>query len=480
MVFSLSSRKRLELSRLISALPDAQFEELRFSLNLPAGILPPNSGAQGTRGVKLLEWAEGPTGRGIGEVLERLSDIAPGMFKIDAQSLLPIFQEHESALAETIQTAYRLVHGKSSSTQTTLSEKLDKLGDLKPGNSSFEAIDRFAALLSLPNLNPNSDIRERLQVWLNSRVSAYDALVADVQPLLKQHLEQQAREITSHLLIYIQEEEEVEGGRLVSAYFIQDDSQYDTQSLQGIDKLDAPEAAPFLNKVTRESLPGLVKACIKEASLKPSKNLIVHLILPLSWLNETCDRWSFMDRQQYSFLPDVTDRIGVRFCCTVRIAERLIPDILQAYQEPWQKKWSKLLAVSPSGLCSTFVQGDDLSLETELVERLNRPTSLGLKISKVYQDRQYEKLFGALIVTGTPVALWLRNDQFAETVCAVTALDNILTCNIATLPEEVKRCRSAAMATGDESAHIGHHLSFLWEDPNLTPPPKPPLKMPRP
>ncbi|MEO1068279.1 MAG: hypothetical protein AAFW95_04065, partial [Cyanobacteria bacterium J06638_6] len=171
--------------------------------------------------------------------------------------------------------------------------------------------------------------------------------------------------------------------------------------------------------------------------------------------------------------------VGVRYCCTVRIYERLIPELLRKYQEPWQRKWSRLLETSPTELCEAFVQGDELSLETELVERLNRPTSLGLKTSKVYQDSQYEKLFGILIATGTPVALWLRNDQFDETVCAVTDLNNVLTCKIATLPEAVKRCRSAAMATADETAHIGHHLSFLWEDPKLIPPPKPPLKIDR-
>jgi hypothetical protein len=183
-----------------------------------------------------------------------------------------------------------------------------------------------------------------------------------------------------------------------------------------------------------------------------------------------------MNQQQFSFLPDATSRIGVRYCCTVRIAERLIPEILRVYQEPWQRKWSELLKTAPDELCKAFVQGDELSLETELVERLNRPTSLGLKTSQVYQDSQYEKLFGALIATGTPVALWLRNDQLNETVCAATALDTVLACRIATLPEAVKQCRSAAMAA-DETAHIGHHLAFLGEDPRLIPPFKSQLKV---
>jgi hypothetical protein len=476
MAFSLSGHKRLELGRLISGLPEAQFEQLRFALELPPGILSSGSSAQGSRGIALLEWAEGPTGPGINTVLELLNDIAPGFFKIDAQSLLPILREHEPGLAEAIQTAYRLVNCQSSSIPATLIEKLDMLGDLKPGDSLYEAVDRFAALLCLPELNPQSDIRETLQVWLKSRVSDCDALLTDVKPLLDGHLEQQAREISSHLLIYAQEE--VEGGRLVSAYFIQDGSQYDMQVGKGIEKLDTPEAKPFLNQVTRETLPSLVQACINETLEKSPENLTLHLILPLAWLNETCDRWSVMDCSDLPFSLDV--RVGVRFCCTLRIAERLQPKVLNLFKEPWQKKWSRLLKTSAKDVNTAFVLGDNLSLETELYERLNRPTSVGLKVSKVYGNSDYETLFGTLIATGTPAALWLRNEQFNDTVCVATDMDNILTCKIATLPEAVKQCRSAAMAFADETAHIGHHLSFLWENPKLIPPLKPPLKMPRP
>lgn len=474
MTFSLSSRQRLELSRLISGLPEAQFEQLRFALNPPPGILPASSSAQGNRGIALLEWADGPTGPGVSDVLDTLNDIAPGTFKLDAQSLLPIFQGSELALAEAIQTAYRLICPLHSKVPATIPAMLDQLGDLKPGDSLFESVDRFAALLSLPELNSRVDIQEALQGWLKPRISNFDALIADVKLLLVQHLDQQAKGGTSHLLIYVQKE--VEDGRLVSAYFIQDDSQYDIRGGKGIEKLDAPEAEPFVNQVTRESLPRLVQACISE-TLETQEDLTLHLILPLAWLNETCDRWSAMDCSDFPFLPDV--RVGVRFRCVVRMAERLEPKVLNMFKEPWQKKWSIFLDTVAEEVRGAFVLADDLPLATELFERLNRPTSVGLKISKIYDDSEYERLFGTLISTGTPAALWLRNDQLAKTVCATTELDRVLTCTSATLPEEVKKCRSAAMAVADETAHIGHHLSCLWENPNLIPPLKPLLRMPR-
>jgi formylglycine-generating enzyme required for sulfatase activity len=214
MTFSLATPERFELARLVSGLPEAQFEQLRFALNIPVGILPYRLNAQENRGVALLAWAEGPTGPGLKDVVEELNEIAPGMLNLGTPSLWQLLQDHELALDEAIQTAYLLVNYPNSDIPDTLADKLNRLGDLKnPGYSLFEVLDRFAALLSLPDLNPEPDVREALKVWLKSRVSDFDGLIADVKPLLQQYLGQQEKGDNSHLLIDVQEDDE--GDRLV-------------------------------------------------------------------------------------------------------------------------------------------------------------------------------------------------------------------------------------------------------------------------
>ena len=58
----MSITERLQLIRTLNGMPPTQFEELVIALNPPAGILPSNSAAQGTRASELLRWVEGPTG----------------------------------------------------------------------------------------------------------------------------------------------------------------------------------------------------------------------------------------------------------------------------------------------------------------------------------------------------------------------------------------------------------------------------------
>jgi hypothetical protein len=178
-----------------------------------------------------------------------------------------------------------------------------------------------------------------------------------------------------------------------------------------------------------------------------------------------------MERASNQVLALLDDeiRIGGHSCCAVRITERLNPDILNLFREPWQDKWKQLESLKSSDLCTAFVPGDGIALGKELQAKLKPSTSVGLKLSTVYEEGQYPKLFAILIATGTPAALWLRSDQFANTVSATTELDGLLNCRISMLPEAIKQCRSAALAEA-EDAHIGHHLSFLWDDPNLVPP----------
>ena len=62
---SSSITSRFELISELNSLPDPQFEALLFALNLPMGVMPPRSAAQGLRASALLEWIEGPTGPGL-------------------------------------------------------------------------------------------------------------------------------------------------------------------------------------------------------------------------------------------------------------------------------------------------------------------------------------------------------------------------------------------------------------------------------
>ena len=75
----MSSRFRLTLFRTLSALPAPQFEELRFALNPPPGIVPESIAAQGNRVAALLSWIEGSTGCGPDHLHDVLEAMHPGI-----------------------------------------------------------------------------------------------------------------------------------------------------------------------------------------------------------------------------------------------------------------------------------------------------------------------------------------------------------------------------------------------------------------
>ncbi|MDB9529180.1 NB-ARC domain-containing protein, partial [Oscillatoria sp. CS-180] len=78
---SLVSQKRVALSQLVSSLLSKDFEELLFALDVPLSTLPSNTASQGARAAALLQWAKGPTGCGLRELLKTLEKIAPQAFK---------------------------------------------------------------------------------------------------------------------------------------------------------------------------------------------------------------------------------------------------------------------------------------------------------------------------------------------------------------------------------------------------------------
>ncbi|MBD1917716.1 MULTISPECIES: FxSxx-COOH system tetratricopeptide repeat protein [Cyanophyceae] len=70
---------RLTLFQTLSALPAPQFEQLRFTLNPPPGIVPEGVAAQGNRVAALLSWVEGATGCGLEHLYEVMEQLCPGL-----------------------------------------------------------------------------------------------------------------------------------------------------------------------------------------------------------------------------------------------------------------------------------------------------------------------------------------------------------------------------------------------------------------
>lgn len=69
---SLPSLEKRALVQHLNDLSPSDFEELRYILGAPHGVIPGHMAPQKSRGVALLEWAESPGGCGIDEVYESI------------------------------------------------------------------------------------------------------------------------------------------------------------------------------------------------------------------------------------------------------------------------------------------------------------------------------------------------------------------------------------------------------------------------
>lgn len=139
------------------------------------------------------------------------------------------------------------------------------------------------------------------------------------------------------------------------------------------------------------------------------------------------------------------------------------------------KKWLQLKELSSSPSSNLFVSGD--CHWRELYARLtdkNKENILGCQITTVPNLSEQPNMFNAILQSAVPVAVWLR--QNLEIDCQ-NALNQVINCQIAELPDAVQNCRTEAFKCNGE-AHIGAHLALLWEDPYRLPPDITPLLMP--
>ncbi|MDJ0582931.1 hypothetical protein [Crocosphaera sp.] len=133
----------------------------------------------------------------------------------------------------------------------------------------------------------------------------------------------------------------------------------------------------------------------------------------------------------------------------VRCIDRLNPGYLQTKcKKQWDDKWNLVK------------QQFNPSDEGKTWKNLCRSNSVDLN-----------PLFLKLLKLGIPIAIWSRYDQKYEDHSQ--EINNlVLNCegNVQNLPEIIGDRRKIDSDDDDDLENLGHHLSLLWEDPNLIPP----------
>jgi DNA-binding Xre family transcriptional regulator len=383
----------------------------------------------------------------------------PKQQKLKYSELVNILTSDEGCVPEKLIAAYHacLPPGWIRPAVTKLTEILIDLQDIPPGEIGYETIFQFIARLIVAPDIPSS-MQQNLEAWLNSKVPDIQQLLDRVNP--------QPESESFYLMIWLKTAPQEINRYFVRAWFASEIS-----GQTGINWEKEPLLLPklenltfTLNQISDEILPSLLIECGRNRCAQ--SDLTIEFFLPHSLFNHEVDQWLIKESLE---LP-----IGVEYRVVVRSEERLSLPYLRKRKE-WEKKWLQLNKLSCSPCTELFISGDChwRELYAKLTDK-NSESILGCQMTSVPNLSAQGNVFNAILQSAAPVAVWLR--QSLEIDCQ-NALNPVLNCSIAELPDAVQNCRKEAFISSSEP-HIGIHLALLWEDPHRLPPDITPLLMP--
>ncbi|MGD1906572.1 MAG: trypsin-like peptidase domain-containing protein [Leptolyngbyaceae cyanobacterium] len=385
----------------------------------------------------------------------------------EAVSLLTVLDPYLPDIQPSLEGAYQVCRpeGSLELIPKGLLEQLDALSKMHDGPTGHPALVRFATCLTLAEFPVATEARAALQQWLQNRAEDVAAVVEAITPAVNAHCARTAPEASPHLLIWLSANHS-QGTFPVEALFIPDANQYDPEISQGFEPL--PVMAQYGEPITPEQLPNVLRDCIKACkSLGSDINLLtIDLLLPLSLLQQALEWEPAYEADLLDFLEP--EPIATLYRFTVRSSERLINEYTRNYGSLWETKWNHLQDHLSTIASIVLHPVDETVAVRQLLIDLKNPQMVGLKMATPPAQSDIPASLKGLLGSGAPVAIWLREAP-SRVACCSSALETLLSCYLQTLKQSVQTARQNAFPL-EKDAHIGHHLSLVWEDPKLVPP----------
>ncbi len=366
--------------------------------------------------------------------------------EVNPYSLLQFLTPYFDSAITSIQRAYQASCPQGFSQQVdTIEEILEILQDIKGDNTTFSPIARFVAHLVIDSNIPQT-LHEELQIWGENNIQNFDQLLQHIQT--DENIDNQ--NVNSYLLIRVQPKTEKKLDRFyIYAWLIPDIQNYNPKTGDGCRKLSVSKSPH--KSFTLEDIPKVVDSLLEESSYYFLGKLTVEFFLPYKLLNHTVDTFP---RVEF----DTSESIGKKYRVVVRANERLQKNY--PYKRVWLDKWQKVKRVCDSQCRQGLVSSN----HSQAVLRRELDQAIGIILTKIPKNTSNETIFSFILMTATPIALWVRKEIKVQNVVRNALLD----CCIFELPDKVKEKRLDAPEGEDD--HVGNNLSLLWEDPErLTP-----------
>ncbi|HAJ61165.1 MAG TPA: hypothetical protein DCP31_19500 [Cyanobacteria bacterium UBA8543] len=353
----------------------------------------------------------------------------------------------------------------------TLDELLRQLQDMSPehqaGNSNLGRLPEFIARLILePSLSEQQ--RDKLRHWGEANYPNFQELRESV----KKPQSVQETKTSQPYLIFEVRPSQVPGLYNTRAFFISNLEKLDLKNYQGIEQVPATTAdAACSSDDLPVHLVSYIQVCQEEYGV--GENLTIAVFLPLELIHLDVDRW----RAPGDFGDDMIP--GSQFKLLIRSQER-ITQYKRRHTEQWSQRWQRLQQSLEQVACQCLAVAKSGEPTPQLNARLIAENAVGFKLEEVPQESAKKGFFVGLLGTAAPVAIWLRCAPKGTENDAVESildyLQPVLNCSLKRIPSDVLTRRATAVAKAPEpneqDFHIGYHISLLWEDPNLMPPPE--------
>jgi len=404
------------------------------------------------------------------EELEKVDqDIVDCQTKIQGKSindLIQILHSSDNPLQiDIVRAAYlnvlRQRGWKNQHHPTTPNEMITQLFKIPEGQFGYGAPEEFVAHVVI-NLQDGGLI-SALQRWGERQLGqGWADLLKQVQQQI-----QPAQQTQPALLIAISRGDEASTQSQsdtyyqIKAWLIRDTQDYQAHR-QGISPIIIAGMTgdeTYAQVDLPHELPNLISQFLVESNHLFDSDPELHICLPVELMNHDVDLWKLDDG------GPVKPFLGRRYRVVLRCTERWSRSYKQ--EKMWKQKWERHKSLLEKIACDAFIEGDDDDLEALYYDLLEE-TVVGLKVKQAPTAVGINSLFGVLLQAGTPIAIWGRSNlqsttndiEFAR-VLGLCQLSNLLH----TVKEERQKARRASA-----DAHIGHHLSLLWDDPYLVPP----------
>ncbi len=385
----------------------------------------------------------------------------------DLKEILQLHDDHFGKMQQAYQAIVKARSFNRRINIETIESLITELLRFPKGRSSFTALEEFAARLIF--LSNKDDLICLLQRWGEQHCKDWSELLGQI---VKQ--DEQDTKVQTALLIMISCSEEAatqsqDGEEYrVQVWLIENVEQYKT-ARQGYRTvgLDINSGLTGDETYPREEIPDALKKFFEQVNFDDelSHDSEVHIFLPQELLNCNVDCWKLIK----GIRDDIS--IGHNYKVFVRLYERLSRSY--QYSKKWKKKWNRinnLLQEDASNIFEGCADGDLEDLDGFYCELCDEESKnlVGLKLIKAPNQDNFTDIVKLISKVGLPLALWGRAN-LSESTNEVELNRVLEACPLANLPQTVKNERRNSRKK-PLNCHIGHHLSLLWDDPDLVPP----------